>query len=513
VGVVDAARETQAPKPVRGDSTRSLTPESRAAIILGNDAVVAARPTSPAQLTHACRAAGFDVVIPPSWGDELVAGEYLDRLPHCRDRVAIGCACPRVRDAVARAAVVPERSPRASCTIAIVAPPVAAARYLRSVYGPGVLVTYVGDCPSADDPGIDARFSPSGFFASLQRQGIALDAQPNDGSEADARRWQRYRSMPGGIPARRWLARPPVDRVLREVSAAAARTLQAPDDGRSNVLLDLADATGCVCGGTRAVVEECEPPRAMAPVVVAPPGLELSRLTSLSPLRPRPRAGEASGEAKLVETREVTSVASDATTSHRAAPATEREPRESHVPPAHALIAERRSRPIVPPGREARPAEVRPARQSLTARLPLLAVVVLAVAAALGGAVYAIASSAPTAPTWARGESATARERPSRDTATARDVDSRPSSESSRPAAVPNVDSSTRATSVDPQAARGDSAVRRPPPRRPPRQRRVEVVPGWLPQGAKTWTPPESTRTRRPDSTSARPRRDTVPGT
>ena len=72
---------------------------SQAAVILGNDTIVAARPFSPFQLANACRAAGFDMVVPPSWGDELIATEYLERLAVCRDAVAIACNCePNILD-------------------------------------------------------------------------------------------------------------------------------------------------------------------------------------------------------------------------------------------------------------------------------------------------------------------------------------------------------------------------------------------------------------------------------
>jgi hypothetical protein len=62
-GVVDAAAA-----PRSGDKGAS-----RAAVILGNDAILAAEPSTTAQLAHACGAAGFDIIVPPSWGDELVA--------------------------------------------------------------------------------------------------------------------------------------------------------------------------------------------------------------------------------------------------------------------------------------------------------------------------------------------------------------------------------------------------------------------------------------------------------
>src|SRR5688572_7542430 len=51
--------------------SQSVGDRRLAAVILGNDVVLAARPNTPAQLARACVAAGFDIVVPPSWGDEL----------------------------------------------------------------------------------------------------------------------------------------------------------------------------------------------------------------------------------------------------------------------------------------------------------------------------------------------------------------------------------------------------------------------------------------------------------
>jgi hypothetical protein len=141
-----------------------------------------------------------------------------------------------------------------------------------------------------------ARFTPAGFFASLHRQGVTLDTTPPspelEGASAD--RWRRHRSMPGGLPTRRLLARAPVDRVLREVDADLVDPA-AWATSRSRVLLDLSDAAACACGGNRAQVEDTQPSRNATPILVAPPGLSLrrsrppfGRAASLNPARTPP---------------------------------------------------------------------------------------------------------------------------------------------------------------------------------------------------------------------------------
>ena len=101
-------------------------PNAPAVVILGNDAQLAARPATPVQLAHACLAAGFRAAVPASWGDELVAGATLTALATRTERPAIQCSCPHVARRLL--AVGPEL---AAHMVSLVAPPVAAARYLR----------------------------------------------------------------------------------------------------------------------------------------------------------------------------------------------------------------------------------------------------------------------------------------------------------------------------------------------------------------------------------------------
>src|SRR5688500_16138723 len=149
-------------------------PPLPAVVILGNDAVLAAAPATPVQLAHACLEHGFTVAVPASWGDELVATEAIRRLA-ARDRgPAVMCVCPYVRSRL----LGPGRDLE-PFLVALVAPPVAAARYLRSIYGErGVHITYIGGCPSAEDSAIDARLTPDAFLAEIAERGIALLEQP-----------------------------------------------------------------------------------------------------------------------------------------------------------------------------------------------------------------------------------------------------------------------------------------------------------------------------------------------
>jgi hypothetical protein len=478
---MDAAHDaSERPRSSSGSSSSSSSP-SRAAIVLGNDAVVAARPAQPAQLTHACRAAGFDVVVPPSWGDELVAGEFIERLSGCGDRTAIGCACPKVRALLAR-----QQNSDTALRVDITAPPVAVARYLRLVYGNATMITYVGECPSADDPSINARFSPLGFFASLHRQGISLTEQPNAVTDSEQARWQRYRSIPGGFPALRWLARAPVDRVMREADAQIGRTGAWPTTKRSNVLVDLADAVGCVCGGGRATIEQTEPVRAMSPVIVAPPDLDLRVASSLAPPRvvaESERATDASTVSPVVADRPTRALPITAATTG-ATPPTRSLTRPRHTVGANAAAPE--------PGRQ-------------TARLATLPLIVLALAAALGAAAYSF-----TAPARIQGAPAAGESTPPPHVTSVGGLDTvrRPTSTvvdsgvGARPTAA---DSGATASGTIPAgtAAKTDSTrVRR---RRAPRK--FEVVPGWMPQSAEPWTPADSARPAR-DSVRRKPTPD-----
>jgi len=488
-----------------------------AAVILGNDAVVSARPGTAAQLANACTAAGFDLVVPPTWGDELVAITYLEQLAGRDEHVIVGCACPRVAELLARG---PNHAP----AVSLAAPPVAVARALRRIYSDAILITYVGDCPSSADSSIDVRFSPAALFAQLERQGVAIADQSSELDPRHADRWRRYASIPGGLPALRFLGRAPVERVLRTLDAAPFES-GAIAPSRANVLIDLARAARCECGGDRDRIEDCEPARSMVPVVRPPSDLVMGP----DPTPARTRAATPRGTTRLPMTVRVG--ASLAPAGVPVAPAASVVPSmtaPSVAPP-----------PIAPPPIAPKPRELEtppmPAAASAAGRgvrrgvLLAVPAVVLVAAAALGVAVYRGGAVATTP-----GSDTAASRSADSSSSPARGVEPEPAPLQPQPplpgaivapgraqSNVPVVRDSGRgllpptvqppgrgARGAVPDSAGVDSAARaRTARRRAPRP--APVVPGWLPQGRPAFSPTDSAA-RRPDSSGRRAPPDTA---
>lgn len=240
-------------------------------VILGNDAVAAAYPATGSQLSRACRAAGFDTVIGPTVGDEVLAGAYLEALGELSAPVVVACSCPLVADRLRRSAIA-----QSVPAVRLVAPPVAAARYARAREPGPLSITYVGQCPAGADAEIDARFTPREFMTWLAAKGIDVAAIDAEARNAPVE-WDggtRFASVPGGLPALRLVARPPVSRVVRALTREALEGGPLPT-ARSNVLCDASEVASCICSGARAPLGELEPPRALAPVVVTPHALSL----------------------------------------------------------------------------------------------------------------------------------------------------------------------------------------------------------------------------------------------
>ena len=247
----------------------TLTP---AIIILGANALLAARPASPAQLVNACYAAGYSAVIPSSWGDELVAARYLREIASRGQGSVVLCACPRVAEQLRRVhSLLPQLLP-------LVSPPVAAARYLRARAGRhGVTITYVGDCPGGTDAAIDRHATPGALLRSLAKRGIDVATQPTEVEERLLRDARRFYSLPGGAPAPNWLyvekrgytlVEPSARDFLAEVAFRVSK--------RERRVVDLAPRLGCACSGAvvgqpwtegRDKVAALEPPRAVHEVL------------------------------------------------------------------------------------------------------------------------------------------------------------------------------------------------------------------------------------------------------
>ncbi len=241
--------------------------------IVGNDALIEALPARPIQFAHACRAAGFDVVLPESWGDELVADATLRKLESLNGDPAVFCSCPIVRERLLASG-----SDLDPLLIMMVAPPVAVARYARVLYGARVgYLAYIGDCPAARSPDFDVQFHTRDFLEELRRAGIDALDQPMVFDAVLPPDRRRFVSLPGGCPSAEMLwqrchGRALVGLELDDLAIELAQHLLA----RQSVLVDVAAALGCHCSGVtaktrgrnaRVAVMSLEPPRTSSPVV------------------------------------------------------------------------------------------------------------------------------------------------------------------------------------------------------------------------------------------------------
>lgn len=255
-----------------GDS-RTTTPSIA---VLGTDAVIAALPATPVQLAHACLLAGYDHVVPASWGDELLAAECLRELETRGPVPAIQCSCPRVAARLLRLGA--DLSP---LIISLVPPPVAVARYLRMHFGETrIRITYVGRCPAGSDPSFDAHFAPAELLDRLAESDIDPIDQPTAFDSVIPPDRRRFLSLPGGTPTADAVRALGDGRSLVELAALSADQLAQRLLGGDPVLVDLAPAAACDCAGAdreggRAALARHEPPRAHAAVLDAQPTLTL----------------------------------------------------------------------------------------------------------------------------------------------------------------------------------------------------------------------------------------------
>jgi hypothetical protein len=278
-----------------GGSTKPV-----AIIVLGADALLAARPATAIQLWHACLAAGYDLAVPATWGDELIAAECVRAVSAHAEAVTVMCSCPIVARAVGDGS-----TDLSSHLISLAAPPVATARYLRRVYGDRrVHITFVGGCPAAGDSAIDAWMTPHELLERFRTNEIELATQPQLFESVLPTDRRRHLSQPGGLPVPERLAALARPRTIVEVHeadvvASIGRHLMTSD----RMLLDVAPVLGCSCSGAvtgvppeeaRLAVTLLEPPRSTRPVMADPSGLALLRRVAPRPVprrdAPKPEA-------------------------------------------------------------------------------------------------------------------------------------------------------------------------------------------------------------------------------
>lgn len=271
------------------DSTTNEHADVPRIVVLGIDATLGVRPSTPVQLAHACLLAGYALAVPSTWGDELVAEECVRQLAGPMAPTMVLCSCPLVRRRL-----LAHGAELAEFMVSTVAPPVATARYVRALASKPVRVHFVGRCPSGGDPSIDRWIDPDDFIAMLDQNGIDVATQPTSFEGVLPPDRRRHWSLPGGFPAadplwddggRRERVEPDPE---QDLSAAVAELLleQLPR------LIDLGPAMHCACSGVvtgvpartaRARVELTEPPRSPAAVVDHSLGLELAEPVDVPP--------------------------------------------------------------------------------------------------------------------------------------------------------------------------------------------------------------------------------------
>lgn len=238
--------------------------------------LLAALPGRAVQLAHAILAAGYDLVVPVSWGEELLADHAMRELEHAPSHAMVFCSCPLVRHRLLASGteIVPH-------LLSCVAPPVATARYLRALQ-PDVAMrlTYLGACPGGEDNSIDAQQAPADFLAHLAQRGIAITRQPMVFESTVPPDRRRHWSLPGGAPSPdAMLARGLASRFVTigpDIALDIAEAILSAE----RVLLDVAPTQGCACAGavevhavegSREAVIALEPPRSFLPVIDVEP--------------------------------------------------------------------------------------------------------------------------------------------------------------------------------------------------------------------------------------------------
>ena len=255
------------------ESELRKSPETLAVLVVGTDTLIEALPARPIQLAHACGELGFDLVVPLSWGDELVAEAALRDLEGDPPSQAVLCSCPLVRRRLLQTG-----SDLAAAMVSLVSPPVAVGRHLRASIGDRLgSLTVVGKCPGATTPEFDVTYDPVGFLQILRDRGIKLETQPDTFVDRLPPDRRRYVSLPGGCPSPEMLWQRCHEMALAEVDGPdlaleiAQMLFQAQP-----TLVDLAAAVGCHCCGVtaentgvsvRVAVTSLEPPRSSTPVI------------------------------------------------------------------------------------------------------------------------------------------------------------------------------------------------------------------------------------------------------
>lgn len=269
----------------------AIAAEGTGALILGTECAAHFYPATPEQVVNACYAAGFRVVSRGVIGDELVAAEYLRLWRSETWGTMIRSSDPVVVEAVRSdyPELIPYLAPVAT-------PPVAEARYLRSIHRGEISIVYAGVTPPVQSPDIDASISFAELEELFRARGVNLHAQPLVFTRVPQER-RRHLSVAGGMPIELLEEAKHSSRRFQKVrglpalkAISRAVTVDRIDLG----FVDVTSFEGALdhpLSGPReelywrrAVVQSTEPPRSRVPVVE--PGVVAS-VGAVFDIRPR----------------------------------------------------------------------------------------------------------------------------------------------------------------------------------------------------------------------------------
>jgi diguanylate cyclase (GGDEF)-like protein len=270
----------------------AIAAEGAGVIILGTESAAHFYPLAPEQVVNACYAAGFRVVSRGVIGDELVATEYLRIWRTAKAGTIIRSTDPVVVDAIRT------RFPELIPYLAPVAtPPVAEARYLRSLYAEGVKVVYSGLAASPGASDIDASITFEDLGELFRLRGVTAAAQPTVFTRLPQER-RRHISAAGGMPLallddlRQTNTR---FQKLRGLGTLKALSRAVLVDKLHLGFVDILATEGALdhpLSGPRdelywrrSVVQSSEPPRSLAPVVEPGVVASVGAVFDLKPLR------------------------------------------------------------------------------------------------------------------------------------------------------------------------------------------------------------------------------------
>jgi diguanylate cyclase (GGDEF)-like protein len=283
----------------------AIAAEGAGVLILGTESAAHFYPVAPEQVVNACYAAGFRVVSRGVIGDELVAQEYLKYWRTEPQGTLIRSTDPVVVDAVRTGypELIPYLAP-------IATPPVAEARYVRSLYGNDVKVVYAGLAASRGAPEIDAWVTFADLGELFRLRGVTAAAQPTVFTRLPQER-RRHISAAGGLPLALLDELRQTNRKFQKIRGLAALPALARAvvvDKLDLGFVDILASEGALdhpLSGPREqlywrrnVVQSTEPPRSLAPVTQA--GVTAS-IGAVFDLKPRPQPADAAAVQQVLK--------------------------------------------------------------------------------------------------------------------------------------------------------------------------------------------------------------------